>query len=318
MAERFANSRVAVVVPCYESAPYLAETVESVRAQTLSDWRLVVVDDGSTDDPRGALGELLDTEPRITFVRQRNQGVAAARNEGARRVGRSDHILFLDADDVLEPTMLEQMTDWLDSHPAAGAAYCRPSFIDEEGASITMAWAPRLRPGRLGVSTVPDHDPVTPFVSVFCLAGIVPSLTLIRRDLFNMTGGWDESFGQHYEDTLLFSQLALKAEIHHLPRPLVRHRRHAGQSTADRSKFVRQEEKLYGRFRDLSSFSSQDASTVRAAWRFRERRLIPRHAVGAAARSLREGAPVSAVRFLGGAARIAAGSFVLGPGRVRS
>jgi glycosyltransferase involved in cell wall biosynthesis len=312
------NARIAIVVPCYQSARYLAETVESVRAQTLEHWRLVVVDDGSTDDPCGAISEALDSDARLAFVRQENAGVAAARNAGARAVGRSDYILFLDADDVLEPQMLATMVDWLDGHPQAAVAYCKPSFIDERGGPATSTWAPRLRPTRRGVGVIPDEDPVTPFVSVFCLAGIVPSLAVIRRSHFDATGGWDESFGQHYEDTLLFLQLSLQAEIHHVPTALVRHRRHGGQSTGDASKFARQEKKLYDRFRERPPLTRRDADVVREAWRFRERRLVPRRALSAAAANMRNGRPFVAARFLAGAARIALGSFLLGPGRVRS
>lgn len=312
------KAEIAVVVPCYQSATQLAETVASVRAQTLTNWRLVIVDDGSTDDPESAVRDILRADPRIRFIRQRNQGVAVARNTGAGVVGPSDYILFLDADDVLESTMLECLADWLNSHRAAGAVYCSPSFIDERGEPFTMEWAPRLRPSRFGVQTIPDNEPVTPFVSVFCLAGIVPSLMLIRRELFDATDGWDETFGQHYEDTLLFLELALRSEVHYVARRLVRHRRHPCQSSADQSKFDRQERKLYDRFRNLSPVPAADAVTIRGAWEFRERRLIPRQAIGAASRNLRAGAPFAAVRFLGGAARVAVGSIVLGPGRVRS
>lgn len=311
-------SRVAIVVPCYQSARYLADTVASVRAQTLTDWTLVVVDDGSTDDPAGAIADAVAADPRISLVRQDNRGVAAARNTGARVAGPSAYLHFLDADDILEPTMLERLVDWLECHSDVGMAFCRPRFIDANGYPTTISWMPRLRPKRrLGVELIPDDEPTTPFASVFCLAGIVPSLSVMRRQLFEKIGGWDESFGQHYEDTLLFLQIALHSEIHYVPAPLVRHRRHAGQSTADVSKFATQEAKLYARFRDPSNLPDDQAVLVRAAWRFRERRLLPRRAFNAALESLRTGRPITAARFLGGAGRILAGSALLGPGRVR-
>ena len=318
MSTKPEQTKVAIVIPCYESAAYLAETVASVRRQTLTDWRVLIVDDGSTDNPETVVADLVRDDRRIGFTRQENKGVAAARNAGERAISRSEYLLFLDADDVLEPTMLNDLTTWLDSQRHVGAVYCGPSFIDERGEPITMDWPPRLRATRVGVAVIPDGDPVTPFVSIFCLAGIVPSLTVIRRSVWSEVGGWDETFGQHYEDTLGFLKLALRSEIHYLPRRLVRHRRHHKQSTADQSKFARQEEKLYERFRDPSRFSPGEAIMIRDAWAFRERHLIPRRALNAAARCLRHGAPLPAVRFLGGATRILAGSLLLGPGQIRS
>ena len=311
-------SRVAIVVPCYQSARFLAETVAGVQAQTMTDWRLVVVDDGSTDDPRNTISQALDRDWRVTFVRQDNRGVAAARNAGAASVASSKYILFLDADDVLEPTMLSTMVAWLEAHAEAGMAYCKPSFIDEYGRPATSFWAPRLRRTPFGVGAIPDEEPVTPFGSIFCLAGIVPSLSLIRRGLFEAVGWWDETFGQHYEDTLLFLRLALQAEVHYVNRTLVRHRRHPGQSTGDPSKFVRQEQKLYAHFRDISSFDHAQRATVRDAWKFRERRVIPMRACGAAVENVRAGAAMTGARFVAGAARIAVGSILLGPGRILS
>jgi glycosyltransferase involved in cell wall biosynthesis len=310
--------RVAIVVPCYQSARYLPETVASVQAQTLTDWQLLVVDDGSTDDPGSTIRRAVASDPRVTFTRQENRGVASARNAGAASIGPSEYVLFLDADDVLEPSMLSTLVGWLDVHHEAGMAYCRPAFIDEFGRPAASSWAPRLKRARFGITSIPDEQPLTPFVSIFCLAGIVPSVTLMRRELFDAVGGWDESFGQHYEDTLLFLRLALRAEVHYVDRPLVRHRRHPGQSTGNPSKFARQEHKLYARFRDVSSLDPAQRAIVQDAWKFRERRLIPRRAGRAAIENVRAGRALTGARFLAGAARIALGSVLVGPGRIAS
>jgi glycosyltransferase involved in cell wall biosynthesis len=308
---------VAVVIPCHESAAYLGEAVKSVQAQTYSNWELHVVDDGSTDDPFAAIAELVRADHRIHLVSQPNRGVAAARNIGAAAAGPTEYILFLDADDILEPKMLERAVAELDRHPQAGMVHCAPRFIDSVGAPTEIRWAPRVRPGRWGIEEIPPWEPVTPFVSVFSLAGIIPSLSVLRREVFDAAGTWDVSFGQHYEDTLLFLHVALTSEIRYLPERLVRHRRHAGQSTADREKFVRQEVKLYEVFREPSGLSGDQARMVREAWRFRERRVIPRTALAGARRCLRAGRMLDGLRFLGGASRIVVVSWVRGPGRVR-
>jgi hypothetical protein len=138
---------------------------------------------------------------------------------------------------------------------------------------------------------------------VFCLAAIVPSLAMIRRSVYCQTPAWDEEFGQPFEDTNLFLQIALSSRIHHVPEPLVRHRRHAGQSTADLDRLAGQERRLYERWRDPDGLDEAQRETVRSARRFREHRLIPAQAISAARRSLRERRPLQALRFLAGGAR---------------
>jgi glycosyltransferase involved in cell wall biosynthesis len=270
---RLSAGRVAIVVPCYESARYLRNTVLSVLAQTRPSWTLVVVDDGSTDNPEAEVADLL-ADSRIRLISQSNLGVAAARNRGVRERPPSDYLLFLDADDLLEPAMLETLCSWLDRHQGAAAAYCQASLIDEGGNPLTSSpWAPtRLRPSRLGIEAIPDDDPMTPFVSIFCRAGIVPSTVVMRRSVYEQTPGWDEAFGQHYEDTLLFLHLALRGQIHFVAKALVRRRRHEGQSTSQPEKFKRQERKLYDAWRSVSGLTPDQAEVVRKAWQFRERR----------------------------------------------
>jgi GT2 family glycosyltransferase len=215
--------------------------------------------------------------------------------------------------------MLETLCSWLDRHREAGAAYCRVSGIDEDGNPLTSTpWSPRLRPSRLGIEAIPDDDAITPFVSIFSLAGIVPSTMVMRRSVYEQTPGWDEAFGQHYEDTLLFLHLALRGQIHFVAKALVRHRRHQGQSTSQPEKFQRQERKLYDAWRGRTDLSPSEAEVVRKAWQFRERRVIPADAWAAAKRQLRAGRVLHAARFLGGAARVFVGSVVLGAGRSRS
>ncbi len=304
---------VSVVMPCFNSGPYVAEAIRNVAGQTLRDWELVVVDDGSTDESPDVMADWASREPRVRVVRQANGGVASARNAGYRAADKSSsYLLFLDADDCLEPEMLTVMTGYLDARPDVGMAYCRHVLIDAAGATIAdpPAWTPRYAPAPWGVRTLPADEPDTPFVSVLCLAGIVPSLAVFRRAAYERTNGWDESFGQVYEDTNLFLEIALNDAIHYVDKPLLRHRRHPEQSTAEQDRFRLQERKLEARWRNTSGLSASQRDAVRSAWRFRDRRLIPLQAVWAAGRNARRGRLVAAGRFLGGAGRIATRSLL--------
>jgi glycosyltransferase involved in cell wall biosynthesis len=306
--------RVSVIVPCFDSAPYVAETIASVMGQSFTDWQAVVVDDGSRDGSADVAAATARGDDRVRVVRQPNRGVSAARNAGfARTDRRSEYLLFLDADDCLEPSMLETMTSHLDGRPEVGMAYCRPTFIDEAGRPLdttTHAWTPRYAPSRWWVVELSPDEPETPFVSIFSLAGIVPSVAVIRRSAYERTPGWDEAFGQHYEDTNLFLHLALIGAVHFVPSALVRHRRHPTQSTAATDKFVVQERKLYERWRRPVGLAASQSETVRAAWRFRQRRLVPAQALAAARRHARQREYLLSARFLAGAARRALGSFL--------
>lgn len=114
---------VSIIMPCYNAAAHLPASVGSVQAQTHTDWELVIVDDGSTDDSWQALQKLADADPRIRVSQQANAGAAAARNR-ALREARGAYTAFLDTDDTWHPEFLEAMMTALAADPDAGIAYC--------------------------------------------------------------------------------------------------------------------------------------------------------------------------------------------------
>src|SRR6187397_1072894 len=97
---------ISIITPCYNGSRYIRETLQSALAQTHPPLEVIVIDDGSTDDS-AALAE--NAGPPVRVIRQTNQGESVARNRGIAEA-RGSHVLFLDADDMLEPESLSRLT----------------------------------------------------------------------------------------------------------------------------------------------------------------------------------------------------------------
>jgi glycosyltransferase involved in cell wall biosynthesis len=111
---------VSVVIPAFNVAPYIGQTLRSVSEQTCSDLEVIIVDDGSTDSTRDVVASIPDSRVRLTS--QPNAGVSHARNRGI-ALARGEYLHLLDGDDFLHPRALERLTDALEHRPLAIAAY---------------------------------------------------------------------------------------------------------------------------------------------------------------------------------------------------
>ena len=99
--------KVSIITPCYNCDRYIGKTIESVRAQTFTDWEHIIVDDGSKDGSADAVRSYLSSDRRLQLIQQSNRGVASARNAGVNALAiESEYLFFLDADDCLDPEML--------------------------------------------------------------------------------------------------------------------------------------------------------------------------------------------------------------------
>ena len=129
---------VSAIIPTYNFGRFLGEAIQSVLDQTFTDFELIVVDDGSTDDTREVVGSFNDS--RIRYIYQENRGLPAARNTGI-KASRGEYIAFLDSDDIWLTQNLELKVKSLDSHPDAGLV-CSDgyNFDDATGAIIGTLW----------------------------------------------------------------------------------------------------------------------------------------------------------------------------------
>lgn len=193
---------VSVIIPTYNRCPMVGEAVNSVLSQTRSDCELIVVDDGSTDETPD---RLRDYAARLTVLAQDRRGVAAARNLGAAHAS-GRYLAFLDSDDLWHPRKLQRQIDFMES--GTDVDICQTDEI----------WI------RNGVRVNPRNKHRKPSGDIFrasldlCL--VSPSAVMLRRDLFERVGGFDESLPV-CEDYDLWLRIARDTEIPLIPEALV-------------------------------------------------------------------------------------------------
>jgi glycosyltransferase involved in cell wall biosynthesis len=280
----------------------------------LGEWELVLVDDGSTDATSSVIDSAIARESRQRLIRQQNAGVCAARNAGyAAASASSDYVYFPDPDDVLEPTLLETMVAYMDARPEVGLAYCGYTHIDEDDRRLATPRWHRYEPMSLGVRVIPDDEPRTPFAAIYCWAPIPEPVAFMRRAVYERTTGWDESFGQHGEGVVLFPQFALLSEVHFVNLPLYRYRVRRGQSSRVAGRQETAEAKVVAWWQNATWLTPEQRAVVRHAEWFRYYRLDPWKGLRTAAQDLGQGRCGRAARFLLGAGRRYAQSFVRVP-----
>jgi len=203
--------RISIVVASYNYGRFLGEAIESALAQTLPPIEVIVVDDGSTDDSR----EIAKRYP-VKLIEQANAGVSVARNRGARDA-KGDYIVFLDADDVLEPEYLARCWDALRTAPPDVAyAYTQMRMFGSESGIYESG----------------------PFSRKRILEGnLVNVSAFLRRKAFEEAGGFDESLRLGLEDADLWVRLLAKGYRGvFVKEPLLRYRRHGrSRNSLDRA-----------------------------------------------------------------------------------
>jgi glycosyltransferase involved in cell wall biosynthesis len=194
---------VSVIVPLYNKERYINRCLEAVLSQSLSDFELIVVNDGSTDQGPAKVEQVSD--PRVKLVHQVNAGPGAARNRGV-ELAAAPLVAFLDGDDAWHPDYLRESVAWMER-------------VSEDVASVT--WGMRIFPQDYTTEQrwtnlhIPQGEfratPETSFrVIVAMLANMLPSSTVVRRKTFLELGGYYAKYRCLYsEDAYLYLNLLL-------------------------------------------------------------------------------------------------------------
>jgi glycosyltransferase involved in cell wall biosynthesis len=132
---------VSIIIPAYNAAQTISNTLESVLGQGFPNWEAIVIDDGSTDATPGIVKEFAERDVRFRLITQPNAGEAGARNAGIAQA-RYDWLLFLDADDWISPLHLERMTTELRSNTDLDAVHCGSARVAPDGTLIVEKYSP--------------------------------------------------------------------------------------------------------------------------------------------------------------------------------
>jgi glycosyltransferase involved in cell wall biosynthesis len=176
---------VSVVIPAFNAAEYIRETLHSALAQTYQALEVIVVDDGSTDATGSIVEEFVKKDARVQLVRQCNAGVGAARNT-AIRMARGDYIAPLDADDIWFPEKLEKQVARMEQYgEETGMVYCWSMRIDKRGEFIGVQ-IPLTAQGSLletAVSGCIADNGSVPLFRASALASVGPYLTQMSKEV---------------------------------------------------------------------------------------------------------------------------------------
>lgn len=277
---------ISIVVPAYNAAAHITETIRSIRMQTETRWECVVVDDGSTDDTYDVALRLTDGDSRFTVLRQPNGGASAARNRGFRATRtETTWISFMDSDDIWRPTALSLLLEHAD-RPATIGAHGLAEMVDATGRHIESGSYPAHGRHRLALqgrvmAPLPPGLPTDFDVLVNGNVLFPPGLILARRSAYEAVGRFDEGLTAA-EDWDMLIRLSRVGGLTFVDEVVLDYRRH-GKNLGAKPDVPRQAWQV----RCLNFWSDENTPAqrrdARKGWRAYQRLLRAQHV-----RSLRE------------------------------
>ena len=242
---------VAIVIPTYNHSHFLADALASVERQTVPAAEIIVVDDGSTDHPEHVVAQF----PGVRFIRQDNQGLAAARNTGLRAAS-SDKVIFLDADDLLAPDAIESGLACFSNHLDAGFVYGAHRMVNAEGMPIS-----KVKFEEIG------RDAFASFLKGNCIG--MHATVLYDRQRLVACGGFNETL-RRCEDYDLYLRLSLKHPVASHPKLVADYRWHGANMSSDIMEMLNWVLRVHGAFAERARedpTSSRAFEEGREIWR---------------------------------------------------
>ncbi len=212
---------VSVIIPCYNQARYLGESLQSVFNQTCKSFEVIVIDDGSSDN----IAEVMARFPQARLIRQENRGVSTARNAGL-GVSKGDYIVFLDADDRLRRTALEVGVNSLKANPQCAFVSGVTEHFDGDGR--------RLPTPQAGQYVQQDHYLTLLHRNYIWGLGSV----MFRRGVFEKVAAFDESLAV-CEDYDLYLRITRDFPVQCHGKTVLDYRQHSGTASGNAEVMLR-------------------------------------------------------------------------------
>ncbi|MDN5288995.1 MAG: Chondroitin synthase [Mucilaginibacter sp.] len=211
---------ITIVVPAYNQAEYLAETLDSVLAQIHTDWECIIVNDGSSDDTELIAKQYIAKDPRFKYVFQQNSGLSAARNMGISQAS-GKYILPLDADDLIDPAYVESGLKAFSLNPNLALVYAKARKFGAENKDWEL----------------PPYNFLNLLLSncIFCSA-------IFKKSAWEVHGGYDTALKNGWEDWAFWVKiLSADDEVFQIPQVLFFYRTRGksmirSMSTADQER----------------------------------------------------------------------------------
>ncbi|MFI6865287.1 glycosyltransferase family 2 protein [Nocardia sp. NPDC050406] len=213
----------------YKTEDYLRDTIDSVVAQTIPDWELIVVDNGMSDEIADIVHGYAAEDERIRLVRQENKGydggVMAA---SAHSTGR--YIVVLDSDDQVMPTFCEEIRRVFDADPGIDAVGCDAFRFDDSGADLPVGYY-------RSTNVKQRPNPAKRLTLTDLLSGLMPYYTAaVRREVWEAVGGYDRGGEELHESVAIWIRMVGSYDIRVLPQRLARFRLRSDSLTRDPAK----------------------------------------------------------------------------------
>ncbi|MCF8321924.1 MAG: glycosyltransferase family 2 protein [Flavobacterium sp.] len=200
-------AKVSIIVPCYNQAIYLDETLQSVLDQTYTNWECIIVNDGSPDDTEKVTKQWCGKDSRFIYIHKQNGGLSSARNYGI-QAAKGKFILTLDADDKYAPTFIEKALVILNGNNDIG---------------IVSSWIIRFKDSK-DICLIKPNGIV---LQDFLFQNSANGTSLFKKECWEQVGGYDEKMKWGYEDWEFYIRVCqLGWKMHVIQEPLFFYRQH--------------------------------------------------------------------------------------------
>lgn len=206
---------ISIILPAYNAAQFIQSAIDSILQQTFSEFELIVVDDGSTDDTLQILEALVQQDSRIRLLRRAHGGLSRALNQGI-ATARYDWIGRMDADDIALPDRLQKQVEAIHNNPQVVAWGTYAYHINTQGKTLSVACTGPTTEEEFVRQRQAGH-----------LVQLIHPTVVLRKDVLLAVGGYKPEF-EPVEELELFDRMAAYGATLAIPEPLLRYRVHSG------------------------------------------------------------------------------------------